>query len=102
MAVIGSSLGGFYARWLSLQTRLPGGAAQPSALSPARPVQAHRRADRCGTNPDEHIFFRAEFIGELKALSDDIGRLTRQHPATPDRQFALISAKGTRCWTGAK
>ena len=90
MTVIGSSLGGFYARWLSLQRGCRAALLNPAPF-PQRDLAKYIGEHPVWQNPDEHIFFRAEFIGELQVLSDDIGRLARLHVATPDRLFALIS-----------
>ena len=92
MAVIGSSLGGFYARWLSLQRGCRAALLNPAPV-PQRDLAKYIGEHPVWQNPDEHIFFRAEFVGELETLSGDIHRLAARHPATPDRLFALISEK---------
>ncbi|MBL8388401.1 MAG: esterase [Hydrogenophaga sp.] len=91
-AVIGSSLGGFYARWQSLRAGWRAVLLNPAPF-PQRDLARYIGEHPVWQNPDEHIFFRAEFIGELETLAADIDRLARQHPATPDRLFALLSQK---------
>jgi predicted esterase YcpF (UPF0227 family) len=92
MAVVGSSLGGFYARWLSLQTGCRAALLNPAPF-PARDLAAHIGEQTTWQNPAEHFFFEPHFVDELLALQSDIQRLTPQHPATPDTLFALL-AKG--------
>lgn len=92
MAVIGSSLGGFYARWLSLLRGCVAALLNPAPF-PQRDLAKYIGEHPVWQNPDEHIFFRAEFVDELAALADDIHRLAPARPATPERLFALISEK---------
>lgn len=92
MAVIGSSLGGFYARWLSLQRRCRAVLLNP-APSPQRDLATYIGEHPVWQNPDEHIFFRPAFVGELATLAGDIDRLAPLSPATPERLFALVSEK---------
>ena len=49
MAVVGSSLGGFYATYVAGTTALPRRAAEPGGAPGARPGALHRRPDRSGT-----------------------------------------------------
>ena len=68
MAVIGSSLGGFYATVVAERARLPRRRSSTRrsirrATSP--PTSASRRA----WHGDERFVFRAEYIDELRALA---------------------------------
>ena len=90
MAVIGSSLGGFYARWLALQTGCRAALLNPAPF-PQRDLARHIGEHPVWQNPDEHIFFRPEFVDELMVMASDISRLAPLNPATPERLFALIS-----------
>ena len=90
MAVIGSSLGGFYARWLSLQRGCRVALLNPAPF-PQRDLSKYIGEHPVWQNPDEHIFFRAEFVDELVALAGDISRLAPAQPITPDRLFAIVS-----------
>lgn len=92
MAVIGSSLGGFYARWLSLQRGCRAALLNPAPF-PQRDLAKHIGEHPVWQNPDERIFFRPGYVGELEALSGDIARLASGQPASPDRLFALISER---------
>lgn len=92
MAVIGSSLGGFYARWLSLQRGCVAALLNP-APSPQRDLAKYIGEHPVWQNPEERIFFRPGFVDELVALADDIARLAPAQPVTPARLFALISEK---------
>lgn len=91
-AVIGSSLGGFYARWQSLQAGWRAALLNPAPF-PQRDLAKYIGEHPVWQNPDERIFFRAGFVGELETLADDIQRLAARQPATPDRLFALVSEK---------
>ena len=85
MAVVGSSLGGFYATWVARQTGCRAVLLNP-AVAPARDLAQHIGEQTSWHNPAEHFFFQPGFVDELRAL--EAGPL----PA-PQQVFALI-AKG--------
>lgn len=84
-AVIGSSLGGFYASWFAQQRRCPSVLLNP-AVSPARDLEKYIGEQTGWHDPEAKFFFRAEFIDELRALD------TRALPAAAP-ELAFI-AKG--------
>ena len=85
MAVIGSSLGGFYATAVAERTGCPAVLLNP-AVNPARDLAAYIGEQTSFHDPADHFFFRAEFIAELRELT--LTAVTR-----PERYFAII-AKG--------
>jgi predicted esterase YcpF (UPF0227 family) len=85
MAVVGSSLGGFYATWVAEQTACRAMLLNP-AVHPARDLAKAVGEQTQWHDPDERFFFRPEFIEELRAL--ETGPLR-----DPSRYFAVI-AKG--------
>jgi predicted esterase YcpF (UPF0227 family) len=85
MAVVGSSLGGFYASWIAEQTGCRAVLLNP-AVNPARDLLRYIGDQTSWHDPSEHFFFRAEFVDELQALTLPV--LTR-----PERYLAVI-AKG--------
>ena len=85
MAVMGSSLGGFYATWVARHTGARTVLLNP-AVDPARDLASYIGEQTCWQNPDEHFFFRPEFVDELVALN--AGPLPH-----PERMMAVI-AKG--------
>ena len=85
MAVIGSSLGGFYATVLAERLGCPAVLLNP-AVNPARSLAAHIGEQTAFHNADDHFYFRPEFIDELRALTPVA--ITR-----PQRYSAVI-AKG--------
>jgi len=85
LAVIGSSLGGFYATVVAERTGCPAVLLNP-AVNPARDLAEYIGEQTSFHDPSEHFFFRAEFVDELRALTP-VG-VTR-----PKRYFAVI-AKG--------
>lgn len=87
-AVVGSSLGGFYARWFALQTGCRAALLNP-AVFPARDLARYIGEQTTWQNPEERFFFQPDYIDELKTLEADIHRLATPHT----KQFALI-AKG--------
>lgn len=89
-AVVGSSLGGFYARWLALQTGCRAVLLNPAPF-PARDLAAYIGEQTTWQNPDERFFFEPAFVPELSVLEADIARLAPLHPATPERQLAIIT-----------
>lgn len=83
MAVVGSSLGGFYASVVAEQRGCRAVVINP-AVFPARDLARHIGEQQSWHDPEERFFFRPEFIAELQDLSPD--RLTR-----PERYAALIA-----------
>ncbi|MBX3610657.1 MAG: esterase [Hydrogenophaga sp.] len=92
MAVVGSSLGGFYARWLSLQVGCRAALLNP-AVHPARDLSAHIGEQTTWQNPEERFFFEPGFVDELRVLEADIASQASATPASADRLFAIL-AKG--------
>lgn len=93
-AVVGSSLGGFYAtvlaeRWARSDDRPDGDSVRVALLNPAvhpaRDLAAHI-GETTSWHDGDRFFFRPEFIDELQQLSPD--RITQ-----PQRYLAVI-AKG--------
>ena len=85
MAVLGSSLGGFYATAVAEATGCPAVLLNP-AVEPARDLAKYIGEQTMFHAPDEHFFFRPEYVDELRALR--VPAITR-----PERYFAII-AKG--------
>jgi hypothetical protein len=85
MAVVGSSLGGFYATWVAEQTACRAVLLNP-AVHPARDLTKHIGEQTSWHDPAEHFFFRPEYVDELYAL--EAGPLHQ-----PSHYFAVI-AKG--------
>jgi predicted esterase YcpF (UPF0227 family) len=71
MAVVGSSLGGFYATVLAERLGCPAVLLNP-AVDPARDLAAHIGEQTAFHDPAEHFFFRAEFVDELRALTPPV------------------------------
>lgn len=84
-AVIGSSLGGFYATWVAAQRGWRAVLINP-AVDPARDLSHYIGEQTSWHDPAERFFFAPEFVDELRALA--VGPL-----AHPERFMALI-AKG--------
>jgi predicted esterase YcpF (UPF0227 family) len=85
MAVVGSSLGGFYATWIAVQTGCKAVLLNP-AVDPARDLSRYIGVQTSWHDPLQTFFFKAEFVQEMRALQ--AGPL-----AQPERVLALI-AKG--------
>lgn len=85
MALMGSSLGGFYATVLAQELGCRTVLLNP-AVDPARDLDRYIGEQTCWQNPEQRFFFRPEFVDELRALQP--GALTR-----PERLLAVI-AKG--------
>ena len=67
MAVVGSSLGGFYATWVAARTGCRAVLLNP-AVDPARDLHKYIGEQTSWHDPQDHFFFRPEFIAELQAL----------------------------------
>ncbi len=84
-AVMGSSLGGFYATWLAERWGCKAVLLNP-AVHPARDLAAHLGEQTLWHDPDLHFVFESKFVDELRALEVD-------HISRPERYRAVI-AKG--------
>jgi predicted esterase YcpF (UPF0227 family) len=85
MAIIGSSLGGFYATWLAEKVECKAVLLNP-AVHPARDLARHLGDNTVWHDPEQHFVFRESYIQELQAL--ELPRITQ-----PSRFFVVI-AKG--------
>ena len=85
MAVVGSSLGGFYATWVAETTGCKAVLLNP-AVNPARDLAKYIGEQTHWHDPQERFYFKPEFIDELRAL--ECPGLTH-----PENYFAVI-AKG--------
>jgi uncharacterized protein len=82
MAVMGSSLGGFYATWLAQHLNCPAVLINP-AVYPARDLARHIGEHPAWHDPSQRVFFDAAYIDELAALE--------AQPRGPVRTLALIA-----------
>ncbi len=87
MAVVGSSLGGFYASWLAACRGCKAVLLNP-AVHPARDLAKYIGEQTAWHNPQERFFFQPAFVDELKTLEAD----TPPHPE-PGHVLAIV-AKG--------
>lgn len=85
MAVIGSSLGGFYASCVAELTGCRAAVLNP-AVFPARDLAQYIGEHASWHDPQEKFHFRAEYVDELRALGQ--AAISR-----PERYYALM-AKG--------
>ncbi len=85
MAVIGSSLGGFYASWVAEQTGCRAVVLNPAVFA-ARDLATQVGVHPSWHEPQESFEFKAAYVDELRALA--VPAITN-----PDRYYALI-AKG--------
>lgn len=85
MAVVGSSLGGFYATCVAENMGCPAVLLNP-AVHPARDLAKYIGEQTSWHDPQERFFFRPEFVDELQVL-------TPPKLANPNHYFAVI-AKG--------
>ena len=84
LAIVGSSLGGFYASWLAERLGVRAVVINPS-VDPTRNLSQHVGVTTAW-HSDEPFDFREEYVGELAALRTQ--RITR-----PERYF-LLAATG--------
>ncbi|MDP2369794.1 YqiA/YcfP family alpha/beta fold hydrolase [Rhodoferax sp.] len=85
MALVGSSLGGFYATWLAEQRQCRAILLNP-AVDPARDLASHLGEQSQWHQPQERFFFRPEYVDQLRALQC-------AGPQRPEHYFCII-AKG--------
>ncbi|MFN9727687.1 YqiA/YcfP family alpha/beta fold hydrolase [Acidovorax sp.] len=67
MAVMGSSLGGFYASWVAQQVACPSVMLNP-AVDPARDLAKYIGEQSSWHDPSDRFFFLPEYIAELQTL----------------------------------
>lgn len=89
LAVMGSSLGGFYATWVQQQTGCRAVLLNP-AVDPARDLARYIGEHSCWQAPEERFFFRPEFVDELRTIAQDLppGAIARP------QQLLAVVAKG--------
>lgn len=85
-AVIGSSLGGFYASALSEQIGYAKTVLINPAIDPARDLQKYTGEQTHWHNPQERFFFNPEYVQELRDLQPP----PMQHP----QRYWVLIAKG--------
>jgi uncharacterized protein len=85
MAVVGSSLGGFYATVVAERTGCMAALLNP-AINPARDLAGHIGELTSFHDPDDVFYFRPEYVTQLRVMTPRT--ITR-----PERYFAVI-AKG--------
>jgi uncharacterized protein len=85
MAVVGSSLGGYYATWVAERRRCKAVLLNP-AVAPARDLAAHIGRQTAFHAPDTSFFFQPGFIGELQAL--------HAGPLRQPQHYLAVIAKG--------
>jgi len=85
MAVVGSSLGGFYATVVAERIGCPAVLLNP-AIDPSRDLAGYIGELSSFHDPSDHFDFRAEYVTELRAMTPRV--ITH-----PERYFAVI-AKG--------
>ena len=83
MAVVGSSLGGFYATWVAEETGCRAVLLNP-AVHAARDLARYVGEQTAWHDPAEHFYFAPEYVDELRAL--ECGPV-----AHPGRYFAVIA-----------
>jgi predicted esterase YcpF (UPF0227 family) len=84
-AVLGSSLGGFYATVVAQRTGWPAVVMNP-AVDPARDLARHIGEQTLFHQPEERFFFCAEYVQELR----DLAPAALTHP----ERFLAIVARG--------
>lgn len=83
MAVVGSSLGGFYATWLAERLGCKAVLLNP-AVHPARDLAAHIGDNALWHEPAQSFYFDPAFVSEL--LAQEVVSISR-----PERYFAVIA-----------
>lgn len=89
-AVIGSSLGGFYARHLGLARAWKRALLNP-AVHPARDLARHIGEQTAWHDPEQRFFFEPAFVDELRQLETEMDRMAAGAQIHPGLQFALIA-----------
>ena len=92
MAVIGSSLGGFYASWLSRRRGCRAVVINPS-VQPAHSLAGYVGTHPLWHDPSQHLYFAPEFVDELRTLQQDLP--PDQPPGPIGHPAQLLAVLGT-------
>ena len=90
-AVIGSSLGGFYADWISRRRKFKSILINP-ATHPARDLSRHIGTQTQWQNPDESFYFKAQYLDELLSLYPGASEQVHLDPQNLDPQRSVLMA----------
>ena len=90
MAVVGSSLGGFYARVLSHRLGCRSALINPAA-HPARDLQRHIGEHPAWHDPQEVVHFQPAFIGELREWEDTLHQPGVFSDGERQRHWAIVA-----------
>jgi uncharacterized protein len=93
MAVIGSSLGGFYATCVAERMGCKAVLLNP-AVNPARDLARHIGDQTHWHSPEEKFFFKPEFVDELSQLPRDLLDSSLRFTERPANATLLIAATG--------
>jgi predicted esterase YcpF (UPF0227 family) len=85
MAVVGSSLGGFYATWVAEKRACPAVLLNP-AVDPSRDLASYIGSQTQFHNPAEEFYFHPDYVQELRDL--------HAGPLTGAGRYLAIIAKG--------
>ena len=85
MAVMGSSLGGFYATWVAEKMACKAVLLNP-AVEPARDLGSYIGEQTAWHDPDDKFFFNPEFVDELREL--------HAGPLRRPKNYLAVIAKG--------
>jgi predicted esterase YcpF (UPF0227 family) len=88
MVVVGSSLGGFYARVLSNRLACRSALINPAA-HPARDLQRHIGEHPAWHNPQERVYFSPTFVDELRELENSLPAMNTVHD--PHQHWAIVA-----------
>ncbi len=81
-AVVGSSLGGFYANWIAKKMEIKSVLINP-ACNPARDLKKHIGEQTVWHSVEESFYFKTEYIDELLTMSElQKGRSSQEELAT--------------------
>ena len=90
MVVVGSSLGGFYARALSHRLGCRSALINPAA-HPARDLQRHIGEHPAWHDPQERVHFEPAFIEELREWEDTLPRADLVSDGERQRHWAILA-----------
>ncbi|MFM2239623.1 MAG: hypothetical protein RJA69_997 [Pseudomonadota bacterium] len=92
LSVIGSSLGGFYANWLSRRRGCRAVVINPS-IQPARSLAGYIGTHPVWQDPSQQVHFAPEFVDELLALQQELP--ADEPPGPIGRPQHLLAVLGT-------